>query len=287
MRRVQIIIIDDELNQPKSVSFSKRKLKLSAVLTLATFVFLTFSTVFGFKSYMKAHSLSKELQAYKSENIELKERVASLEREKKESVTEIAKRIEIIDSIMKKVGLSKQLKDSDLSGEGGIYMPIEEIDKIDLDSIAESADLFIKKLKTTPLSYPTYGRFTSGFGIRRDPFTHRLAFHPGVDLANRPGTPVRATADGVVERAGWWGGWGRVVVIRHTKNLKTIFGHLRKIYVKRGQKVQRGQVIGTMGNSGRSTGPHLHYGIMYKGKWVNPIKFMEVRIDREEGESRG
>jgi len=282
MKKLQIIVIEDELSKPRSVFVSKLKLKLAIISAIVTFTALTFFSIFGFKSYIRANNLANELQAYKSENTELKIRVASLEKEKKESVTEIAKRIEIIDSIMRKVGLSKH-KNADFSGEGGIYIPLDELDKIDLDSIAESADLFIKKLKTTPLSYPTHGRFTSGFGIRRDPFTHRLAFHPGVDLANKPGTPVKATADGVVERAGWWGGWGKVVVIRHTKNLKTIYAHLRKIYVKSGQKVHRGQIIGQLGNTGRSTGPHLHYGIMFKGKWVNPLKFMEVKIDREKG----
>jgi len=284
MRKVQFIIIEDELKSPRSLSFSKKKLKLTLFLTAFTFLALTIFSIFGFRNYMRARSLSKELQAFKVENNQLKMRVASLEREKRESVSEIAKRIEIIDSIMKKVGLKKAISGDKFSGEGGIYIPLDEVDKVDLDSIAESADEFIRKLRTTPLSYPVYGRITSEFGIRRDPFTHRLAFHPGIDIANRTGVPVRATADGVVERAGWWGSWGKVVVIRHTRELKTLYAHLDKVYVRKGQKVYRGEIIGTLGNTGRSTGPHLHYGIMYKGKWINPLKFMEVRVDREKGE---
>lgn len=126
----------------------------------------------------------------------------------------------------------------------------------------------------TPSIYPTWGRFTSGFGWRRSPFGRWKEFHPGVDIANHQGTPVVATADGVVERASRDGGFGNTVIVSHGYGFKTLFGHLKTIKVHRGEQVKRGQIIGLMGNTGRSTGPHVHYEIIENGSPVNPKYFL-------------
>jgi murein DD-endopeptidase MepM/ murein hydrolase activator NlpD len=117
--------------------------------------------------------------------------------------------------------------------------------------------------------------FTSGFGVRSDPFRHGAAMHPGIDLAAPYGTPVYATADGTVLRAGWNnGGYGNLVEIDHGRGIMTRYGHMSKVIVAEGQHVTRGQQVGFVGSTGRSTGNHLHYEVRIDNSPVNPIPFM-------------
>jgi murein DD-endopeptidase MepM/ murein hydrolase activator NlpD len=119
--------------------------------------------------------------------------------------------------------------------------------------------------------------FTSGFGVRSDPFERGAAFHPGIDLAGAYGTPVYATADGTVLRAGWnSGGYGNLVEIDHGRGIATRYGHMSAILVHAGDHVTRGEQIGRMGSTGRSTGNHLHYEVRIDGRPVNPIPFMKT-----------
>jgi murein DD-endopeptidase MepM/ murein hydrolase activator NlpD len=118
--------------------------------------------------------------------------------------------------------------------------------------------------------------FTSGFGVRADPFERGAAFHPGIDLSGAYGTPVYATADGTVSRAGWNnGGYGNLVEIDHGRGIATRYGHMSAILVSAGEHVTRGQQIGRMGSTGRSTGNHLHYEVRIDNRPVNPIPFMK------------
>jgi murein DD-endopeptidase MepM/ murein hydrolase activator NlpD len=118
--------------------------------------------------------------------------------------------------------------------------------------------------------------FTSGFGVRSDPFQRGAAMHPGIDLAGAIGTPIYATADGTVLRAGWnSGGYGNLIEIDHGRGITTRFGHLSAIMVHAGDKITRGELIGRMGSTGRSTGSHLHYEVRIDGRAVNPIPFMK------------
>jgi len=125
----------------------------------------------------------------------------------------------------------------------------------------------------TPSIAPAAGYLTSGFGYRIDPFLHCPKMHPGVDIANSSGTPIVATADGTVTFAGFISGYGRMIKIDHGNQIETRYGHLSVIYIKPGQQVLRGDVIGGMGNTGRSTGTHLHYEVRIAGKAVNPINY--------------
>jgi murein DD-endopeptidase MepM/ murein hydrolase activator NlpD len=118
--------------------------------------------------------------------------------------------------------------------------------------------------------------FTSGFGVRSDPFNSGAAMHPGIDLAGPSGTPIYATADGTVRRAGWnSGGYGNLIELDHGRGITTRYGHLSAITVKDGDRIARGQYIGRMGSTGRSTGNHLHYEVRIDGRAVNPIPFMK------------
>lgn len=126
---------------------------------------------------------------------------------------------------------------------------------------------------TRPLNTAT---FTSGYGVRSDPFRGQAAMHAGIDLAAPTGTAVYATADGMVERAQWEGGYGNMVQVDHGKGLATRFGHLSRILVHPGQTVHRGDLIALVGSTGRSTGPHLHYEVRIDGHAVNPVPFLQA-----------
>lgn len=130
------------------------------------------------------------------------------------------------------------------------------------------------RTRATPRGWPASGRITSKFGQRVSPTDGHLELHAGIDIANEIGTPVLATAEGVVEHARWEGGYGRLVVVDHGFGYKTYYGHNTSIIVKEGELVKRGQVIADMGSSGSSTGSHCHYEVWQNGNAINPWKFL-------------
>jgi len=117
--------------------------------------------------------------------------------------------------------------------------------------------------------------FTSAFGVRSDPFRGSAAMHAGIDLSASYGTPIYATADGTIDRAEWFGGYGNMVEIDHGKGIATRYGHMSRIAAHSGEHVRRGELIGYVGSTGRSTGNHLHYEVRIDGHAVNPIPFLE------------
>jgi murein DD-endopeptidase MepM/ murein hydrolase activator NlpD len=129
-------------------------------------------------------------------------------------------------------------------------------------------------LAALPTRKPAIGYFTSGFGVRRSPFGGKNKMHEGLDIANRAGTPIRAPADGTVVFADTKSGYGQTVVLDHGYGLETLYGHTRKILVKKGQKVHRGDVIALLGSTGRSTGPHVHYEVHVHGTPVDPLSYL-------------
>jgi septal ring factor EnvC (AmiA/AmiB activator) len=129
-------------------------------------------------------------------------------------------------------------------------------------------------LASAPSIWPVRGWVTSDFSVRLDPYTGERVMHEGIDVASSSGTPVRAPSDGTVVFSGLEGGYGHVLVIDHGYGLKTRYGHLLRIDVKVGEKVKRGQFVAAVGNSGRSTGPHLHYEVRVNGVADNPRKFI-------------
>lgn len=143
-----------------------------------------------------------------------------------------------------------------------------------LDRVETELEEQLRWISAAPAITPAKGILTSGFGNRRDPITRGRAFHSGLDIAAAPGAPVRATADAVVARAGRNGGLGKSVYLSHGYGLSTRYGHLSKIVVEPGQQVERGDVIGYVGNTGRSTGYHLHYEVHLDGKAVNPAAYL-------------
>ncbi len=140
-------------------------------------------------------------------------------------------------------------------------------------------DLYRIAAQRTPFAMPVRAgsvRQTSGFGTRRDPRTGRQRMHNGVDWAGPQGTPILATASGTITHAGWRGGYGNTVIIQHDFGIETLYAHLHRINVNVGQRVSRGDRIGGMGTTGRSTGVHLHYEIRVGGRPINPMTYIRA-----------
>lgn len=133
-----------------------------------------------------------------------------------------------------------------------------------------------RRLASTPSIWPTRGWVTSGYGWRTSPFTGLRQFHAGLDISTPPGTPIVAPARGRVVSAGKDGALGLTLVIDHGYGIRTTYGHASKLLVKKGQEVERGQKIAAVGNTGRSTGPHLHYVVQVDGRRVNPADYVLV-----------
>jgi len=129
-------------------------------------------------------------------------------------------------------------------------------------------------LASTPSVWPVRGYLSAGFGNRNDPFTGQKDFHPGIDISTPLGTRVLAPADGVVISCGEKGGYGNAIIVDHGYDIVTRYAHLSRFNVKPGQRIHRGDVIGFVGNTGRSTAPHLHYEVWVRDQAQNPIHYI-------------
>jgi murein DD-endopeptidase MepM/ murein hydrolase activator NlpD len=169
-------------------------------------------------------------------------------------------------------------------GVGGPYEPVPALDNADprfreLFTTWRQLDQLQQGAAAIPSAFPLHNavNFTSAFGVRSDPFRGRAAMHPGIDLAGPLGTPVYATADGIVGRSEWnSGGYGNLVEIDHGQGIQTRYGHLSQRVAQAGQRIHRGDLIGLMGSTGRSTGSHLHYEVRIDGRAVNPVPFLQA-----------
>lgn len=163
------------------------------------------------------------------------------------------------------VGGNKENSDKELS-EKEVYMAY--------DSYLTSV---VNAVAFTPMGYPRISALTSRFGYRNDPFNSASAeYHPGIDFRGNYGDAVKCTANGTIVSAGWAGGYGNCIRIKHTNGYETVYGHLSRISVKVGQHVSVGEKIGQVGSTGRSTGTHLHYEVRLNGKPINPVKFLTL-----------
>ncbi|HPE28978.1 MAG TPA: M23 family metallopeptidase [Candidatus Mcinerneyibacteriales bacterium] len=140
--------------------------------------------------------------------------------------------------------------------------------------VVEKMENSVQKWEHVPTIWPADGWISSTFGWRKSPFNGQREFHTGLDIANMPSTPIKAAANGYVVFAGWFGVYGNVVMIEHGFGYETRYGHMDAINVRKGQYVSKGQYLGTMGDSGRSTGTHLHYEVIHNSKLEDPMKYL-------------
>ncbi|RPI13510.1 MAG: M23 family metallopeptidase [Ignavibacteriae bacterium] len=146
-------------------------------------------------------------------------------------------------------------------------------------TMEEESVVFLKTLTSLPIGLPYDGKMSSEYGLRSNPFGGRGGeFHPGIDFKGPYGDAVYATGEGIVEDNDWNGGYGNAVVINHKFGLTTLYGHLSKVNVNKGDKVRAGDLIGFIGSTGRSTGPHLHYEIRKNGDDIDPNPFLKLNL---------
>lgn len=187
------------------------------------------------------------------------------------SITKLDKQSRVIETVINQLGVKVEVTE-DPNHSGGPFISLDNYcNKLICDS-----ERFLSAIQSTPLGRPVNTRISSPFGRRTDPLNSKKAFHSGIDFKGKTGDKIHATGDGVVVKASYDKGYGYNIVLSHGKEYSTMYAHLSKRLVKKGDRVKRGQVIGLVGNSGRSTGSHLHYEVRRYGKAVNPKKYMQV-----------
>ncbi|QDL92959.1 M23 family peptidase [Paroceanicella profunda] len=248
-------------------------------------------------SVRKGEQAEADAQALNDQLASMRDQ-AALERQRQQHMLEkleeaVSVSLDGLDSLLASTGMNPDDLVAEIrksySGEGGPLIPAsavvsaydddpENVRVTALMQDMERIQLMRIAAAKLPLAKPVHVayRLTSPFGVRRDPFTHRSHRHDGVDLAGPRGTPITSTAEGEVVFAGRQRGYGNVIKIRHAFGVETVYGHLSKIRVKRGEHVAVGDRIGDMGSTGRSTGSHLHYEIRIDGTAVNPLTYLKA-----------
>lgn len=268
-----------------------RKLKIShrilysviSVLT-SSFCLSTFFSVQYFTSLSQTHELSKlkkENRALQHANEQFSKSVEHLSTQLS-SVEDKTRKLAIIAGI-------DALDEGTKGGVGGLRQTADnnpyrdDVDKMSFRSRRLETDLsilesrFLKQaqlLSSTPSIAPVRGILTDGFGGRSDPFTGESGNHGGVDISSANGQSVRSPADGVIVKAQWENGYGNVIYVSHGYGYSTRYGHLSGFNARPGQRVKRGDVVGFVGSTGRSTGPHLHYEVRVNNSPVNPLAYI-------------
>ena len=275
-----IIITKDE-SKARSFLFSKRKLQLAGVFIASLLLAISIlgKQVTLLKSNLQENNVLKEELALQVQELQQlsREQTETFQQEKaallNTAVTELEERSGMIERIMCNLGVKvKEPSQANKNSGGPFIAPLQD----GPNNLLLRSDNFLEIINSLPLGRPVPGTISSKFGHRTDPVNGKKAFHTGIDMCGRNGQKIVATADGVVTRSLFNGSYGRYVEICHGNGYSTRFAHMKKLLVKRGDKVKRGQTIGTVGSSGRSTGPHLHYEVCLHNKPINPDKFMRV-----------
>ncbi len=290
----KVLIIREGSSDQRIFRISRYKLALYTTLT----VLFLFATIFVSVKFVSGKLTKYSMASVENENRELRleldrmgQRLKSLNNDleiiyEEDDKLRLLANMPKIDDDTRQVGIGGTVApdfdyDSENESVRKLIYDLEKLEReleLQISSFKEIERQFVKNadlISHTPSIRPLEGGFvSSGFGWRRDPFTGRRAHHNGVDYSNEPGAPVMTTADGKVVLAKRMPGMGKTVIIDHGYGFRTAYGHLSKILVKNGQTVERSQKIGEVGNTGRSTGPHLHYEVQVDGKAVDPIDYL-------------
>ena len=236
----------------------------------------------------KNQTQEKQIQLINQEITNLKNKLESLLSEESELRYLIGERASSKKKLRKKISLIAQTfqkieKNSSqtLLSSAKKLIFLEQITnefQVSFQSLHKKIVLYKKRFDATPSIWPVYGRILSRYGWRTHPITRRRQFHKGVDIPCWLGAPIKATADGVVIFNGWAGGYGLAVILDHGYGYRTVYAHASKILTKKGAIIKKGQVIATIGSTGISTGPHIHYEITRWGKAIKPNKYLDLDL---------
>ena len=275
-------------------------LKWVRMLGLALTVLVCLSLVFSF-NYQQAKIAAKELRVLAGEYKEQQQQFLAIAKQAAELEQDIAAVRELDETVRDMMHLSPKQASLEASGvsntavafrlptasRGGLsatilrtqmgLQAVRELlpdSKNVLENLTEDIATQQAKERATPSIWPTSGRITSRYGYRLSPFGYGRQIHTGIDIGTKRGTPIYATADGTVKFSGYQSGYGYVIHVYHGYGYTTVYAHMSKLGARCGQSVKKGDVIGYVGSSGRSTGPHLHYEVRVNGKTVNPWPYM-------------
>ncbi len=275
------IMITKDGGKARRFLLSKRKLQLSCVFIVSLFLLLSIlgNQVKLLNNQLQENNVVKEELALQVQELQQlnREQTEAFQQEKatllNTAVTELEERSGMIERIMCNLGVKvKETSKTNKNSGGPFIAPLQDSPS---DLLFRSGNC-LEILNSLPLGRPVPGAISSKFGHRTDPVNGKKAFHTGVDMQGRNGQKIVATADGVVTKSFLNGSYGRYIEIYHGNGYSTRFAHLKKLLVKRGDKIKRGQTIGTVGSSGRSTGPHLHYEVCLNKKQIDPGKFIAI-----------
>jgi murein DD-endopeptidase MepM/ murein hydrolase activator NlpD len=293
-KRLSFMVIADSRDKLRRFRVSYGFI-LSAALILA---FLVTSNFILITSFIGSQAAQLETNRLQNENRHLTEKYEELQQDMKEVSDNYRSLVEKEIAIRDIFNLPEISTDERQLGIGGPdNMPYDQFSKAlriahstekEIDALVRLSNFEQEKyeevyellqekkdlLDHTPSILPARGYHTRGFGMKLDPFTGYKQFHGGLDIANKSGTQIYATADGVIKSTGYADGLGKFIVIDHGYGYMTKYGHLSKIKVNRGQRVRRGDLIGLMGNTGYSTGPHLHYEVVKNNMRDDPLKYI-------------
>jgi murein DD-endopeptidase MepM/ murein hydrolase activator NlpD len=258
--------------------------RLAAVAAVVAAAMASVGTVGWFTA--ASRSGRAELDRLRAENEALRRAATSVEGR----LIDLQEKLADSEDRTRKLAVVAGIGDLGPSGEAGIGGPLlgsagaeaaiaalesrSDLLARELDRVEGRIQQNLSRLTATPAIWPVAGILTSGFGNRLDPLTGQRAHHSGVDISAPPGRPVVAAASGVVVRTEQYGGLGRAVFVSHGFGLTTVYGHLSRILVSPGQRLERGTTVGLVGNTGRATGYHLHYEVQVDGDSVNPLPFL-------------
>jgi murein DD-endopeptidase MepM/ murein hydrolase activator NlpD len=257
-----------------------------AVYAILVLALLGCFSVFGFvASYARMAWKVANYNALRREADNLRSRYQTLLKTTNEKESQLATLQLLAKEMTVAYGIKQKLEGpSDISHEGKLVPTFSEsLRDYDFLRRARTLDLASKPsrrlaalMHVIPSIYPVEGRFMDPFGQRTDPFSGEGAFHKGIDISAPTGTPVHVTADGVVVFAAMESGFGRLIVVDHGGGMQTYYAHLSRFLVYAGQEVRRGDEIGEVGRSGRTTAPHLHYEVHLGGNAVNPASYLQT-----------
>lgn len=255
---------------------------LQIAIALGSIALLTLASVFVLVSFFTGTVDSAQVERLRQENRDLLQANATFE----ESIVDLQGQLASYEDRTRQLAIVAGLDTMDggeagIGGDGGAggagldfleYRASRLSGK--LDRVEAKLEERLRWISSVPSVAPVRGILTSGFGTRRDPITGGRAFHPAVDIAAAPGREVRAPADGIVTRAGRIGGLGNAIYLSHGFGITTRFGHMARLSVEPGERVERGDLLGYVGSSGRATGYHLHYEVHVDGEPINPLAYI-------------
>ena len=301
LRKYKLILINENGLDAKEVN--SKSIFLFSLLLFSSLLFIIMISFFS-TDIEKLISL-KSLKKYKSDNKKLESIISNQQsqiQDLNEQIQQISERDESLRRLVKLPPIDSDTRKLGVGGSSnnGVLNDVHYLlpsDDINLDKLQKNIDFLQRSLNLENMSYTEIEKmtdsnldeilhhpaiypvilenckFSSRFGYRIDPFTKKRKLHEGHDFSAKVGEEVLCTANGIVKSSRWYGSFGNYIEIDHGNGYVTVFGHLSKRLVKKGEKVERGQIIGKIGNTGKSTAPHLHYEIIHNKKRIDPTNF--------------